>query len=204
LVGRALGAAIGSVEIERTFLADARAADRRIMRNISIIRFIKRDIRQIAIYLVGRGEDEGNRRVSTAQRVEQIQCPADIDLEILARIDEARRHGHLGRHMKNCLSLAGRLGHSLLVAHVADNNGNLVGMPLPEPFEIALDAWTDKLIENENVMTFAGEAIRKIGADETGAAGHENRTTAKNCRCTRVSISLHATRPRASSSLRAS
>jgi hypothetical protein len=86
--------------------------------------------------------------------------------------------------MEDCLGVVGRFGHGVFIAHITDDGGNSVRMPIPKPLEIALDTWAGKPVEDENVMALVGKAVGKIGANETCAARHKNGTTIKDCGCT--------------------
>src|SRR6478735_5146636 len=78
-------------------------------------------------------------------------------------------------------------------------------MALLEPFEVPVDAGACQGVIDQDIMALAREVIGKVGADETRATRHQNRAATEDGRrggrCVRH---RHATKPRASSSFRAS
>src|SRR4051794_27602013 len=204
LVGGALRAAIGRVEIERAILADALRAHRRIARQIGVVGRVEDDVGEIAVDLVGRGEDERGRVVPPAQRLEEAERALHVDVEILARRDEARRHRDLRREMEHRLGVPRRGGDAALVADVADDARYPLRVAALEPGEIALDARPGERVVDEHVVALAGEPVGKVRADEPGAAGDEDRAAPDERGPGRGARRRHATSPLSSSSLRAS
>src|SRR5215207_8690934 len=204
LVGGALRAAIGRVEIERSILADALRAHRRIARQIGFVGLVEDNVGEIAVDLVGRGEDEGGRVVPPAQRLEQAERALHVDVEILARRDEARRHRDLRREMEHRLGVPRRGGDAALVADVADHARYPLRMAALEPGEIALHPGPREGVVDEDVVALAGEPVGEVRADEPGAAGDEDRAASDERGPGRGARGRHATSPLSSSSLRAS
>ena len=75
LVGRALGAAVGRVEVERPVLADAVRADAGVARRVGVALAVQRHVGEVAVDLVGAGEDERHRLAApAAERLQQREA----------------------------------------------------------------------------------------------------------------------------------
>ena len=61
LIGGALRAAVGRVEVERAVLADALRADARIARHVGVVGLVERDVGEVAVDLVGAAKSSGTR-----------------------------------------------------------------------------------------------------------------------------------------------
>src|SRR5690606_33768597 len=86
-----------------------------------------------------------------------------------------------------------RLGETCAVAHVRTLDTDPVAVPLPEPAQVLLDPGSGKAVVDQDGTAASGEPIREIGADETRAAGDQDRTV-------RRAGGSHATSPRRASS----
>src|SRR5918993_691772 len=93
--------------------------------------------------------------------------------------------------MEDTGRVARRLGHRLLVADVGNPRLQRRVARL-QPGKIPLHARTGQGVEDKDVPALSGKTVGKVGADEAGAAGDQDRRRP------------HATNPRISSSLRAS
>ncbi len=118
LVRRALGAAIGRVEIERPAFADAVVADIRVDWHIGVGGPLQLHVGEIAIDLVRAREDEGHGLAAPAQRIQQAEGAAEVDVEILARVDQAGRHRDLGGEVEHGCGVLHRILDRRAVADV--------------------------------------------------------------------------------------
>ncbi len=84
------------MEIEWPVFPDAMIADAGFNWNIRVRGSLQLHVREVTIDLVRAREDEGYPVSPPAQRIEEAEGPAEVDVEILARVDHACRHGHLG------------------------------------------------------------------------------------------------------------
>ncbi len=150
------------MKIEGARFTDSSISDGRIAGLIRVVGLIEFHIRQIAINLVRRGKNQRNVFVAPAQRIEYVQGSANIDLEILARLDEACRDSHLSCHVEHGLSITYSVRYSTLVANITCDSSDFRGMTLFQPFKIALDAWPSQRIIDQNVMPLAGETLSEV------------------------------------------
>jgi hypothetical protein len=194
LVRRALGAAVRGVEIQPPALVHAVEADRRVAGQVAVVDDLQRHVGQVAIDLVGAGEDQRRAAALAAKGFQHVDRAADVDLEVGDRIGQAGGHRHLGGQVEYGHGVADGAVHGLGVANVADLGADPAGMARLQPGQVAIDARPGQGVEDDDVMAVGGQAIGQVGADEPGAAGDQDGT-----RC-----GAHATRPRISSSLRAS
>src|SRR5437868_9744452 len=96
--------------------------------------------------------------------------------------------------MINGLRVGGGADQLVLIANVAGDVTDVRAVPLPQPIEVSFDSRPRKRVVDDDFVTLAREPIGKVGADEAGAAGDQDRPA----------VAVHATRPLASSSERAS
>ena len=78
------------------------------------------------------------------------------------------------------------------IADVGHNRGDPIGMAAFQPSEVPGDAGPDQGVVDDDVLPVPSQSISEVGTNEPGTAGDEYGTV------------RHATRPRASSSRRAS
>src|SRR6185503_17318114 len=117
----------------------------------------------------------------------------NVNLEIVARVEQACRHRHLRRKMECGLGVRCSTDQLVLVTDISGDVGNAATVPILEPGEVVLDARPRQRIVDDDLMPLARQAIGEVRADESRAAGDQDR----------AGVTGHATSPLASSSARA-
>src|SRR5439155_5811135 len=102
---------------------------------------------------------------------------------------------HLGREVEGGFHIGCGSHQFVFVAHVTRDVRDLAAVPLLKPGEIALHARPRQRVIYKDLVTFSREPVGEVRANEPGAAGDQDWTSVAK---------LHATKPFASSSARAS
>ncbi len=135
---------------------------------------MQRHIGEVAVNLVGACEHHGHAGTAAAQRFEQREGAACVDVEVGARIAQARRHRHLCSEMEYRRDIADRAFNGVPVADVGLHMTDALAVDGGQPGEIGLNAGPRQRVEHDHLMAFACKAMRHVGADEPGATRHQN------------------------------
>ena len=132
---------------------------------------------EIAIDLVGAGEDERHRlRLAGAAHRAGRSVPREVDVEILARVDQAGRHRDLGGEVEHGRGVAAppprpppRRGCRRRTARIRSpwrrfSQSRLASTPGRVSASKTRTSWPSRR-----------QPVGQVGADEAGAAGHEDR-----------------------------
>ncbi len=149
-------------------------ADLGIGGDIAVVDAVESEVSEVAIDLVGRGEDQRHAIPAAAQRLQQVERPCDVDREIVARIDHARRDRDLRGQVEHRLRVGGGVGQHGIVADVGDHGFDQVAVVRLQPVEIGLHPGTRERVVDADAVAVGGEAIGKVRTDEPGAAGDED------------------------------
>src|SRR3954464_9344578 len=133
-------AAVRRVEIERPLLADAIRSNAGVGWQVALVGRSELQVSQVAVDLVGGGEDHRWRYLGATYGFQHIEGAANVDLMVQSRIGEAGSDGHLRRHVKYRAGVAHHLSNQCGVAHVGDYRLNTLSVATLEPREVALDA----------------------------------------------------------------
>ena len=189
LVGRALAAAVRTMELERTILGYSECSQVVIGRLVPRGRGLERDIVERAVDLVGGRVEDARRLLHAPRGLEHVQGSEAVDGEIRTRVVEARRHGDLRGEMEDMSdAIQGRIDRAG-VAHVGDHELESIAMALFQPTDVPFDAHSREVVEDAHAFARLEQAIDHVRADEAGASGNEG---------------SHSVNPLASSSARAS
>ena len=109
------------------------------------------------------------------QRLQDVHGATHVDVEILNRLHEAGRHGHLRREMEHRACVASRISQGTIVTQISNDDRNAVAMTLFQPCEISFDPGPGKRVVNQDLVSIPCESIGQIGADEASPACHQDR-----------------------------
>ena len=169
LVGDALAAAIGGGEFERALLAHAVIACARVGGRVAVRAALEGDVGELAVNLVGAGEDDGRCGRVLTQGLEDVQRARGVDGEIVSGILHAGGDGDLGGEMEDGGRVADLLAHRVLVAYVGDDRVEMA-VPLGQPVEVARDAGTAEVVKDDDVVSVIEQTVGEIAADKAATS----------------------------------
>lgn len=114
-----------------------------------------------------------------AGRIEDVEGPTQVDLEILARVSDGRSDSYLSREVIDLCRVFDDFSNFGLIANISD--GDLEAAALPCGFlqevEIVTGAGSREIIEHMNLrFRSVQQSAGPIGTDETRASENQNRT----------------------------
>jgi hypothetical protein len=111
----------------------------------------------------------GTSRPVAPHGLEQVQRAARVDVEILARPREARRH----RRLRGEVEDRGGVGHASASPPPAAGRrarNAPVPVPLHEPGEVVLHARAAQVVDDEHLLAARKKRVGEVRADEARAA----------------------------------
>jgi len=192
LLGARLRAAVRRAGLDGPLLVDAAAVERAVDRAPASALADQREVRQRAVDLVGGRVEQGRRRRLRAQRLEHLERAGGVDVEVAARIDEARRDRGLPGEVELRRRAGERGAEPATVADVGDHRFDPGAVGLAQPGQVSLDAGARQVVVDPDAVPGAREVRGEVGADEAGAA--EDRDGAE--------VGGHSASPRCESSAR--
>src|SRR5439155_24583404 len=160
-------------EVERFRLVEAMPTHSWVDRLPAVDGALDGEVGQAAVDLVRRREQERGRSRQPPKLVDQPNRRLQVDLEVLDRVDQARRDRDLRREVED----AGRVGDGLAelepVANVGDLDGEPFAVARAQPAQILLDARSREVVVDEHALAAGEQALGDVRADEAGASEHE-------------------------------
>jgi hypothetical protein len=175
LLGDSLRTTVRAVELEAAGFADAVPAELCVRRGVARRLLAQAHVFEIAVHLVGRGEQHRRRLGTGARRLQQVEGAAGIDLEIQERVGEAGRHRDLRGEVEDVAGALHDARHRGEVADVAHLYVHQRPVRRREPLHVLLDAGTRQVVEHDDRQAEPEQPIGHVRRNETGTPGNQNR-----------------------------
>src|SRR3954469_11118153 len=174
LVGCAFRASIGTMEVERRFLADPGMRDlvRRLATRVAAAHFGA--IEKAAVHLVG-GRKQ-NRRIywRLPHGLEHVQRSASVDGEIFEWLLQTGRYGDLRREVDDSARPTDRRVYGLTIPNVADLDFDAAAVTALEPVCILTCARPGEAIEDQYAVAARRQCRGDVAADKPCATGNQD------------------------------
>ena len=171
LIGDALGAAVGRVEVELLVLAHALGE---VAVLVAAVTLGDGDVLQLAVDLVGGGIDDKGLGAVPAHGFEDVEGAEGVDLEVFARVVDGGRHGDLPSQVQQHFGSDGGDGRlqrrpvTDITALEAD-----IGLLL-QPVKVVRGPAPGQVVEYRDAPAALGKVACAVDADEAGAAGDQD------------------------------
>ena len=170
LVGGALGAAVGCVELNRSGLVHSGLLRARLVARGGLDEV---EVIEVAVDLVAGGVDDGRLRSEPANGLQHIDGADDVGIKVTARVLHGGRHGHLAGEMEHDLGLQ-RLDGMVDSCCIADVLVQEVERAeRAQPRQVLGGAVADERVEDGDARALREQMCGEVGADEARSTGDQ-------------------------------
>ena len=131
-------------------------ADLRVGRQVPGRGLLEHQVGEVAVDLVGGGEDHRGGAAARADRLQQVERAEDVDLEVVARVLHAGGHRDLRRHVEHRVRFVHGGGQPVAIADVGMDEADAVAVVRLQPLQVALGPGAAQRVIDDDIVPLAG------------------------------------------------